>query len=90
MIEGVDQLQPVHHVTVADRIVAGTWAMAATMTQGDVTVHNADAAHLEIALDKLVTAGATVDRTGDGFRVIMDRRPTAVDAVTLPFPRIPD
>jgi UDP-N-acetylglucosamine 1-carboxyvinyltransferase len=89
VIEGVDRLVPVNHATVADRIVAGTWAMAATMTQGDVTVHNADASHLEIALDKLVTAGATVDRIGHGFRVIMDRRPTAVDAVTLPFPGFP-
>jgi UDP-N-acetylglucosamine 1-carboxyvinyltransferase len=89
VIKGVEQLRPVSHVTVADRIVAGTWAMAATMTQGDVTIHNADASHLEIALDKLVTAGATVDRVGDGFRVLMDRRPTAVDAVTLPFPGFP-
>ncbi|HEX5017389.1 MAG TPA: UDP-N-acetylglucosamine 1-carboxyvinyltransferase [Actinomycetes bacterium] len=89
VIEGVDELRPVEHVTVADRIVAGTWAMAATMTQGDVTVHRADPAHLEIALDKLITSGATVDRTSDGFRVMMDRRPTAVDAVTLPFPGFP-
>ena len=82
-------LRPVTHATVADRIVAGTWAMAAVMTLGDVTVHNADIAHLEIALDKLVTAGAAIDRVDDGFRVVMDRRPTAVDAVTLPFPGFP-
>ena len=89
VVHGVETLRPVEHVTVADRIVAGTWAMAATMTQGDVTVRNADASHLEIALDKLVTAGASVDRAEDGFRVLMDRRPTAVDAVTLPFPGFP-
>jgi UDP-N-acetylglucosamine 1-carboxyvinyltransferase len=89
VVDGVDELRPVNHTTVADRIVAGTWAMAATMTQGDISVHGADATHLEIALDKLVTAGATVDRTADGFRVMMDRRPTAVDAVTLPFPGFP-
>jgi UDP-N-acetylglucosamine 1-carboxyvinyltransferase len=63
--------------------------MAAVMTQGDIIVRNADPAHLEIALDKLVTSGATVDRTADGFRVMMDRQPTAVDAVTLPFPGFP-
>jgi UDP-N-acetylglucosamine 1-carboxyvinyltransferase len=89
VVDGVDELRPANHTTVADRIVAGTWAMAATMTQGDISVHGADATHLEIALDKLVTAGATVDRTADGFRVMMDRRPTAVDAVTLPFPGFP-
>jgi UDP-N-acetylglucosamine 1-carboxyvinyltransferase len=89
VVDGVDQLAPTTHATVPDRIVAGTWAMAAAMTQGDVTVERGDPAHLEIALDKLATAGAVVDRLGDGFRVSMDRRPTAVDAVTLPYPGFP-
>ena len=88
-VEGVDALHPVRHDVVPDRIVAGTWAFAATMTRGDVTVHGANAEHLEIALDKLVTAGALVQRTVDGFRVSCDRRPTAVDVVTLPYPGFP-
>ncbi len=37
-VEGVEQLSPVEHATVPDRIVAGTWAVAAVMTRGDVTV----------------------------------------------------
>ena len=53
-----------------DRIVAGTWAVAAAMTRGDVTIRNADAGHLSIALEKLVTAGAEVDVLDDGFRVV--------------------
>ena len=85
-VEGVDRLSPTTHDIVPDRIVAGTWAFAAAMTQGDVTVHNARPEHLEIALDKLGTAGASVQGADDGFRVVMDRRPTAVDAVTLPYP----
>jgi UDP-N-acetylglucosamine 1-carboxyvinyltransferase len=85
-VDGVDHLSPTTHSIVADRIVAGTWAFAAAMTQGDVTVHGARAEHLEIALDKLVGAGAAVHVTEDGFRVVMDRRPTSVDAVTLPYP----
>jgi UDP-N-acetylglucosamine 1-carboxyvinyltransferase len=88
-VHGVDSLRPATHTTVPDRIVAGTWAMAAAMTRGDVTVRNADPSHLEIALDKLVTAGATVDRLADGFRVAMENRPRAVDAVTLPYPGYP-
>jgi UDP-N-acetylglucosamine 1-carboxyvinyltransferase len=85
-ITGVTTLKPTEYTTVSDRIVAGTWAVAAAITQGDITVHNANADHISIALEKLVTAGATVDRTSDGFRVQMDRRPHAVDVVTLPFP----
>jgi UDP-N-acetylglucosamine 1-carboxyvinyltransferase len=86
-VEGVDHLQPTVHDTVGDRIVAGTWAFAAAMTRGDVEVKGSDASHLEIALDKLVTAGADVQSFPDGdFRVRMDRRARAVDVVTLPFP----
>jgi len=85
-VEGVDHLSPTTHSIVPDRIVAGTWAFASAMTQGDITVHGARAEHLEIALDKLVGAGATVHVTEDGFRVVMTGRPTSVDAVTLPYP----
>ncbi|MGI9197369.1 MAG: UDP-N-acetylglucosamine 1-carboxyvinyltransferase [Candidatus Nanopelagicales bacterium] len=88
-IEGVEKLSPAEHRTVPDRIVAGTWAVAAAITRGDVTIRNAEAAHLEIALDKLVTAGARVDVLQDGFHVTMDRRPDAVDIVTLPYPGFP-
>ena len=88
-ITGVSSLAPVEYTTVSDRIVAGTWAVAAAMTQGDITVHNANPDHLAIALEKLVTAGAEVERTADGFRVTMNRRPTAIDIATLPYPGFP-
>ena len=85
-ITGVEGLYPTSHDAVADRIVAGTWAMAALATRGDVTVRGANAGHLEIALDKVVQAGATVEALADGFRVAMDRRPRSFDVVTLPYP----
>jgi len=85
-IAGVDHLRPVDHATVSDRIVAGTWAIAAVMTRGDVTVTNAHAEHLEIALDKLTQAGAQVHRDSASFRVTCENRPKAVDVVTLPYP----
>jgi UDP-N-acetylglucosamine 1-carboxyvinyltransferase len=59
------------------------------MTQGDVVVRNARSTHLDLALDKLATAGADISVTDDGFRVVMTRRPTAVDIVTLPYPGFP-
>jgi UDP-N-acetylglucosamine 1-carboxyvinyltransferase len=88
-VQGVTELRPVRHATIGDRIVGGTWAFGAAMTQGDVTVNGVDPAHLEIALDKVVTAGGLVETRPDAFRVHMDRRPTAVDVVTLPFPGFP-
>jgi UDP-N-acetylglucosamine 1-carboxyvinyltransferase len=88
-VEGVTSLTPTSHVTVPDRIVAGTFAMGAVMTRGDVTVRGARPEHLEIVLDKLVTCGATVVGTNDGFRVTMESRPRSVDVVTLPYPGFP-
>ena len=88
-ITGVESLRPVTHRTVSDRIVAGTWAVAAAITGGDITVRNANPEHLRIALDKLATAGAEVTSTDDGFRVVMHERPRAVDIVTLPYPGFP-
>jgi UDP-N-acetylglucosamine 1-carboxyvinyltransferase len=86
-VEGVDELRPVRHATVGDRIVAGTWAFGAAMTRGDITVTGVDPAFLEVALDKLVSAGGMVETRGaEAFRVRMDERPAAVDVVTLPFP----
>ena len=88
-IEGVDRLRPTAHTAVADRIVAGTWAFAAAATCGDVRVRGANAAHLELALDKLQRAGADVSIHPDGFTVRMDQRPRSFDVVTLPYPGLP-
>ena len=88
-ITGVKKLKPTTHATLSDRIVAGTWAFAAAMTQGDITIENGRADHLELPLDKLVAAGAVITTTENGFRVKMDRRPTSVDVATLPYPGFP-
>lgn len=88
-ITGVSKLSPATHATLPDRIVAGTWAFAAAMTQGDITIENGRPDHLELPLDKLVAAGAVITTTENGFRVKMDRRPSAVDVATLPYPGFP-
>ena len=88
-ITGVNKLSPAIHATLPDRIVAGTWAFAAAMTRGDITIENGRPDHLELPLDKLVAAGAVITTTENGFRVKMDRRPTSVDVATLPYPGFP-
>jgi UDP-N-acetylglucosamine 1-carboxyvinyltransferase len=89
VVQGVSGLDPVTYTTVPDRIVAGTWAIGTVMTRGDVVIERAVADHLTVPLDKLVTAGATVEPLDDGIRVAMDGRPRCVDVVTLPFPGYP-
>ncbi len=86
VVTGVDGLAPVTHRTVPDRIVAGTWAVAAAITGGDITIVGADPHHLDLPLDKLAASGALVTSHDEGFRVAMAGRPSAVDIVTLPYP----
>jgi UDP-N-acetylglucosamine 1-carboxyvinyltransferase len=88
-VRGVSRLTPVAHETVPDRIVAGTWAFAAAIAGGDLTVRGGRAHHLDIVLDKLVSAGGQVDDVGDGFRVEVDKRLDSFDVVTLPYPGFP-
>lgn len=88
-IDGVEELRPTEHTVVGDRIVAGTWAYAAAITGGDITVTGIAPRHLHLALSKLKLAGAQVETYEHGFRVRMDGRPKAVDYQTLPFPGFP-
>ncbi len=85
-INGVSELKPTEHTTVPDRIVAGTWAVAAAITQGQIKIQNSNPEHIALALDKLVAAGANVSDIENGFQVSMDKRPKAVDIITLPYP----
>jgi UDP-N-acetylglucosamine 1-carboxyvinyltransferase len=88
-VHGVDALQPARHRVLGDRIVAGTWAIAATMSRGDLRVRGVNPHHLDLVLEKLRMAGADVSVLDDGFRVAMPTRPRAVDFVTLPYPGFP-
>ena len=85
-ITGVKELKPTDHTTITDRIIAGTWAFAAAMTQGDITIHGGRADHMEVMLEKLTSAGAIITSTQDGIRVQMNQRPRAIDVATLPYP----
>lgn len=88
-IRGVTSLRPATHTAIPDRIVTGTWAFAAAMTQGDISIHGARPQDLELPLEKLVATGAVITTIPDGIRVKMDRRPSAIDVATLPYPGFP-
>ena len=88
-IEGVDTFRPVEHSVIADRVEAGTFAIAACVTAGDVVLEGARADHMDLVFSKLADAGATISTTGAGVAVSMARRAAAVDLVTLPYPGFP-
>src|SRR5918912_710177 len=50
---GVDELHPIEHAIIPDRIEAGTFAVAAAMTRGDVLLDGARPEHLDAVIAKL-------------------------------------
>ena len=88
-IEGVDELAPVRHRVIPDRIEAGTFAIGAAATGGDVRLLDVRPDHIELPLQKLEDAGAEVQRGDDEVRIMMSTRPRCLDLVTLPYPGFP-
>lgn len=85
-IHGVPALRGASHRTVPDRIEAGTFAVAAAITGGDVTIRDCRPEQLEAVLAKLEESGVTLAVGPESLRVSAPRRPRAVNARTSPFP----
>lgn len=88
-IEGVDELRPAEHEIIPDRIEAGTFAIAAAATAGDIRIEGVRPEHLGLPLQKLEEAGARIVRGAGYVTVAMDGRPDAIDVLTLPYPGFP-
>ncbi|MCE9649782.1 MAG: UDP-N-acetylglucosamine 1-carboxyvinyltransferase [Parvibaculum sp.] len=89
-IEGVERLHGATHNVVADRIEAGTYAIAAAMTGGEVTLDGVDAETFDAALSVLRAAGAGVDASQGQVRIFRNgERLQATDVVTQVFPGFP-
>jgi UDP-N-acetylglucosamine 1-carboxyvinyltransferase len=85
-IEGSENLRPIDHTIVADRIEAGTLLVAAALTEGDVVVKNAVVEHLEAVIEKLREAGCHITVEGDGLRCRGAKPIRSVDVKTSPYP----
>ena len=89
VIEGVERLHGAEHAIMPDRIEAGTFLVAAAVTQGHVVLRRASAQGMEAVLDKLVEAGCVVEAGDDWISLDMKQRPKAVNIRTLPYPAFP-
>ncbi|MCY3829309.1 MAG: UDP-N-acetylglucosamine 1-carboxyvinyltransferase [Rhodospirillaceae bacterium] len=90
VIEGVGELHGAQHRVVADRIEAGTYAMAAAITGGAVTLQNVGEDLFGAAAAALREAGVALEPNGAGIRVSCnDGDLTGVDVITDPFPGFP-
>ncbi len=91
VVEGLDTLQgtPAPHAVLADRIEAGTYATAAAITGGDVTLRGAREEDLPAFVTALRAAGVDVSTTDAGLRVSRTGPLRPVDVETAPHPGYP-
>jgi UDP-N-acetylglucosamine 1-carboxyvinyltransferase len=90
VVEGVPKLAGARHRVIPDRIETGTYAMAVTMTGGDVLLENARPELLSSALNVLQGAGAEITVTNAGVRVARNGAALGpVEVTTSPFPGFP-
>jgi len=88
-IEGVDELTPIEHSVIPDRIEAGTLLVAGAITGGNVLLRDCLPEHLDAVIAKLRAAGAEVAADGDGIRVRGKAEFRSADVSTQPFPGFP-
>jgi len=88
-IEGVDELHPIEHSIIPDRIEAGTFMVAAAITKGDVLIKGALPEHLDAVTAKLRSAGVSVTAEAGGMRVRRTGELGPVDITTHPHPGFP-
>lgn len=88
-IEGVKALKGCNYTIIPDRIEAGTYMVAAAMTNGDVYIENALSEHLKPIIAKLKEAGVFIQEEINGIRVKGTGNIKAVDIKTLPYPGFP-
>lgn len=88
-IEGVEILHGAEWDVIPDRHEAGTFALAAAMTGGAVTIHNVIYDHLEPVLYKLAQCGVTIQGTCDPITVSSNDPLRAVEVQAIHFPGFP-
>ncbi|MBH1044116.1 UDP-N-acetylglucosamine 1-carboxyvinyltransferase [Enterococcus faecium] len=88
-IEGVDHLHAVNHSIVQDRIEAGTFMVAAAMTQGNVLIADAISEHNRPLISKLIEMGAEIIEEEGGVRVIGPKHILPTDVKTMSHPDFP-
>ncbi len=88
-IQGRESIEPFRHTVIPDRIEAGTYAAAALITGGDVTIENCRPGQMHAVIDKLETCGAEVSVTENSMRVVGPGKISPVDIETGYYPSFP-
>lgn len=88
-IKGMEELGPIDHKVMPDRIEAGTFMVAAAITRGELTITDAPLEHLTAVVAKLKEAGVRFQKNPAGVVVSARLAPKPVSIITGPYPGFP-
>ncbi len=88
-IEGVSSLQGATHRIIPDRIEAGTFMIAAAITNGELQIDNVRTDHLMAFIDRMRAVGVITESSGTGVTVSSQRNLRAASLTTQPYPGFP-
>ena len=89
-INGVERLHGAHHEVISDRIEAGTYAVAAAITGGELTLHNVQTRIMRSTLDALIQSGTQITEHDDNSITVTATRPIKpLTLTTTPHPGFP-
>lgn len=89
VVEGVDRLHGCEYTVMPDRLIAGTYAAGAAITQGDVTVEGVIPEHLDPVVYKLEKMGARIEIGGSTLRCVGQGPLRSVDIQAIHYPGFP-
>ena len=89
IVDGVEELHPAEFTVIPDRLQAGTFALAAAITGGDIVICNAVIDHCRPSLSKMTDAGIEVTPVEEGYRVRRVGKIYPTDIKTMPHPGFP-
>jgi len=88
-VEGVSQLEAVDYSPMGDRLEAGTYLTAGSITGGKVKVEGARADHLRIVLHKLEGMGVETEEGNGWITAQGPGRLSPINILTYPYPGFP-
>ena len=89
IINGVERLNKVHHEVVSDRIEAGSFAIAACLTQGEIEIKNIVPKNLEFFLNILKKTGSKIEISKNSINISSNKRPIPFNITTAEHPGFP-
>lgn len=88
VIEGVETLTATSISAIPDRIEAGTYLIAAAITQGNITLQQVEPKHLKALTNKLIAAGAQISSGDSSISINASKRPLKPISITTgPYPQ---